>query len=262
MGHPMDHGQSAVAEAAPPAPLAQIHDGTPLDTYDDLAQRVVCAALDGALTDDDVARLVRDSVDLRVGTVAVRPSDLDSAARLIEEPVRLGAACSYPFGFATTSAKLFEARDALRRGATEIFAVLNIGKLNARHFQYVEMELIQLAQACHETKAKLTVIFATPLLSEEGKLVGAKICKRSEVDCALASTRPAAPADEELLIRKCHPFVQVMGFAETLDATLGALARGFDRVFTPAPAAVLNEWRKRLHDRDQAAKAAAARPSA
>jgi deoxyribose-phosphate aldolase len=250
----MDHGQATVAETVPaaPEPLAHVHDGTPLAAYDDLAQRIVCLALDAAVTDEEVVKRAAHAVELRAGMIAVRPSDLDQVARVIDAPTRLAAACAYPYGFATTSAKLFEARDAIRRGAQELFAVLNIGKLNTRHFQYVEMELIQLAQACHESAAKLTVIFASPLLTEEGKLVGAKICKRSEVDRALASTRAVAPADEDLLIRKCHPFVQVTGYAETLDSALAGFARGFDRVVTPFPAEVLGEWRRRLKERDDA----------
>ncbi|OYT68664.1 MAG: hypothetical protein CFK52_14580, partial [Chloracidobacterium sp. CP2_5A] len=90
--------------------------------------------------------------------------------------------CSYPYGWQSTAVKVFEARDLIRRGARRVDVVVNVAKLQTREFQFVETELIQLAQACHESGAKLRAILQTQWLGEEQKLVVCKITKRSETD--------------------------------------------------------------------------------
>jgi len=81
----------------------------------------------------------------------------------------VGSVAGFPHGSTTTAAKLYEARDLLRRGAREIDMVLNIGKLISRQFQYVEMELAQMAEACHDAGAILKVIFENAYLTDELK---------------------------------------------------------------------------------------------
>ena len=209
------------------------------------AQHLELAAVDGALMEDRVAASVREACSLGLRAVIVRPSDLDQAARMMYGDTKLASVCGYPDGASTTSVKVFEARDALRRGAREIHAVLNLGKLNSRQFQYVEMELIQLAQNCHEAGAKLRAIFQTPLLTEEGRLVASKISKRSEVDSVIPCLAQA-PADHmDLLLRKCPPLVEVCGYATDLDTVLAALAGGCSGASVPNPTEILEQWKQR-----------------
>ena len=198
-----------------------------------------------ALTDDHVHAAVRLACEQGIGAVIVRPSDVDQAARTVWGETVLGAFVGFPHGSSTTAIKVYEARDAIRRGAREVHAVLNIGKLNSRQFQYVEMELIQLAQVCHEHSAHLRVIFGAPLLNEEGKLVASKIAKRSEVDSVLSALGPVPADDEALLIKKCVPLVQLAFYRDSLDGVLAALEQGCSRVSVPQPAAILEAWKQR-----------------
>jgi len=193
------------------------------------------SALDAAATEETVAARIREACDAGVRAIVVRPCDLDFAARSMSGPTILAAAISYPDGAATTGVKVYEARDALRRGAREIHAVVNVGKLNSRQFQYVETELIQLAQTCHEAGAKLRAVLRTPLLNEEAKLVVSKIAKRSEVDSVLADYAEASAEDEALLLRKCPPLVEVVAHRGSAEAALRALLEeGFSGVHSPA----------------------------
>lgn len=209
------------------------------------AKHLELAAVDGALTEERVAASVQEACVLGLRAVIVRPSDVDQAARMMSSDTLLASVCGYPDGSSTTSVKIFEARDALRRGAREIHAVLNVGKLNSRQFQYVEMELIQLAQNCHEVGAKLRAIFQTPFLTDEGRLVACKISKRSEVDSVLASLGDV-PADHlELMLRKCPPLVEVCSYAADLDSVLKALESGCAGASVAHPAKILEMWKAR-----------------
>ncbi|MDX2181302.1 MAG: hypothetical protein SFV18_17035 [Bryobacteraceae bacterium] len=221
----MDHVETAEIAAAPaetvPAPKPD-------------PAKVEVSALDVGATEETVAALIREACEAGIRAVVVRPCDLDLAARSISDKTILAAAISYPGGTATTSVKVYEARDALRRGAREIHAAVNVGKLNSRQFQYVEMELIQLAQTCHEAGAKLRAVLRTPLLNEEAKLVVAKIAKRSEVDSVIAEYAEAPPEDESLLLRKCPPLVEVIAHRSTAADCLRALSdEGFSGVHAP-----------------------------
>lgn len=222
------------------------HDQAEALTAEQLAARLELAILDPQATTEQVAGAYRAAAAAGLGAVIVRPSDVDVCARYASASTTIAAVCGYPYGWQPTGVKAFETRDLIRRGARRVDVVVNIGKLQSREFQYVEMELIQLAQACHEGGAKLRAIFQSHLLGEEQKLVGTKIAKRSETDEALASLDRASSEDEEVLLRKCQPFVTPVGQAKDLDSVLDALRRGFGRAIVPEPFRVLAEYRARL----------------
>jgi deoxyribose-phosphate aldolase len=222
------------------------HGQAPALTPEQLAAKLETAVIDPAATTEYAAAIYREAAAAGIGAVLVRPSDVDVCVRYAQTGTTLAVLCSYPYGWQSTAVKVFEARDLIRRGARRVDVVANISKLQSREFQFVETELIQLAQACHESGARLRVILQAHLLGEEQKLVAAKIAKRSETDEAIATPGPAKREDEELLLRKCPPYVKVSTFARDLDATLAALEQGFDFVSTPSPAALLEDYRTRL----------------
>ena len=116
----------------------------PLGSYQDLARMIDHSLVRPELTEEQVERGCRTAVEHGVASVTVRPSDLDLAVNWLSgSEVAIGAVAGFPHGSGTTAAKLYEVRDLLRRGAREVDAVINIGKLLSRRFQYVEMELRQ-----------------------------------------------------------------------------------------------------------------------
>jgi deoxyribose-phosphate aldolase len=209
--------------------------------YQDLASRTEIALLDPGASEEAQAVQLREALALDPAVIVVRPGDVDWAARFLPpgQQTVLAAVCGYPHGSSTTAVKLYEARDLLRRGAREIHATVSIAKLQSRQFQHVEMELIQLAQACHEAGAKLKAVFEAGMLGEEQILVACKIAKRSETDMAQAAWTLAAQPGEEVLLRKCPPLVRVVGPARSEESAFAAFALGFDRV-------VLDDWASTL----------------
>jgi len=211
------------------------------------------------LSDDDVRQGCLLAAEYGVASVSVRPSDVDLAVRhLRSSEVRVGSVTGFPHGSSTTPAKLYEARDLIRRGAKEIDMVINIGKLRSRQFPYVETELVQMAGACRSEGAILKVILENAYLSEDLKIIACKIAKRAEVDFVKTSTGFApggsTMADLRLMAAKCHPRVKVKaaGGLRTLDLMLEAYQNGADRFGATATAYILDEWKARLA---QAAKA-------
>ena len=222
-------------------------------TYEEIAASIDHTFLRPEATDDQLLAAIDLVLEYRPGALLVRPTDVEVAVRqLTGSGVNVVSVVAYPHGASTTASKLYETRDLLRRGCREIEAVIHIGRLASRQFQYIENELLQIAEACHETGGKLRVMLEASLLSEEQKLVACKIAKRSSVDWLTTSTGCAVLGstidDVRLLVRKCQPYVQVkvgQGI-QNLDQLLEVRALGAGRVGTTRTAAILTELRGRL----------------
>ncbi len=180
------------------------------------------------------------AVQQDIHTVVVRPSDVDLALRAIRgSNVRLGSVVGYPHGSENTAAKLYACRDLIRRGAQEIDAVLNIGKLVSRQWLYLETELVQLVKACHEQEVVLKAIFGHAYLDLEQKIVSSKIAKRAEADFI-----SAPPEDLQLVLDKAawRYKAKVEG-AATLEQVLELHRQGADRISATQTEQILTTWR-------------------
>ena len=151
-----------------------------VSNYADLAALIEYAATRSQLSEADVSRACELAKLHGVASVMVRPSDVDLVARwMTGSGVRLGAIVDSPHGYSTTAAKTYAARDLLRRGVQEIDTVMNTGKLVSRQFQYLETELLQMADACHQSAALLKVNLESEFLTEELNIIACRIARRA-----------------------------------------------------------------------------------
>jgi deoxyribose-phosphate aldolase len=237
-----------------------------LTTCEDLAKMIDHSLVRPELTEEQVHEGCRVAAQYQVASVSVRPCDVDAAVRWLSGTgVAAGSVSGFPHGSSTTAAKLYETRDLLRRGAKEIDMVINIGKLISRQFQYIESELLQMAQACHESGAILKVIFENAYLTDDLKVIACKICKKTGVDFAKTSTAFApggyTPEDLRLMVRNCGGVVKVKaaGGVRTLEKALEVYEIGCDRFGATQTAAILDAWKARLAEEAAARKNAAPR---
>jgi deoxyribose-phosphate aldolase len=137
-----------------------------------LARTVDHTLLKPEATEGDVAALAADAADLGVYAVCVSPSRL---------PVRVGggvevcAVVGFPSGAHESEVKAAEAALAVRRGATEIDMVVDLGLAVAGNWGAVEKDVATVRAACGP--ALLKVILETAALSPEQIVEG---CRRSE----------------------------------------------------------------------------------
>lgn len=215
------------------------------------------------LTTDQVARAVRLAASLGLASVSVPSGEADLAVRLLDGTSTAAAALvGYPFGSASTAAKLYEARDLLRRGVKEIEFVVNLGKLASREFQYIESELLQISRSCQEHGALLKVVVEAPSIAGDLKVIACKIAKRVEAGMIVASAFPAPEsgpdADLALLKRVAKEVCGIAGCASGLDQVIGCQQLGCARIRSSTPEDVLAAWKARL----DAASAPSAGPAA
>jgi deoxyribose-phosphate aldolase len=233
------------------------HDNVrpPLTTYEGLAKMIDHSMVRPELTDEQVAAGCDLARRYQVASVSVRPCDVDLAVRMLNgSGVAVGTVAGFPHGSTTTAVKLYEIRDVLRRGAKEVDMVLNIARLLSRQFQFVETELLQAAEECHKQGALLKVIFENAFLTDELKIIACRICARAEVDFVKTSTAfgPAGYTIDDLKLMRAHTpehiGVKAAGGVRTLEKALEVYQVGCSRFGATATAAILDEWKARLHE--------------
>jgi deoxyribose-phosphate aldolase len=144
--------------------------------------RMIDLPLIGAqLTEDEVHAGCALACELGLGCVTVRPCDLSFAAKWVTG-VSIGSVVSYPDGNETTTVKVYATRDLLQRGARHIQTSINVGKMRSRQFQYVEVELLQMAQECHRAGAALIIDLPLELLELDHRVIACRIARRVEAD--------------------------------------------------------------------------------
>ena len=216
----------------------------PSPTYSDLAGLIEYAATRSDLAETDVSRACELAKLHGVASVIVRPSDVDLAARWMGgSGVRFASLADSPHGYSTTAAKTYAARDLLRRGVQEIDTVMNTGKLISRQFQYLETELLQMADACHQSAAVLKVNLESEFLTEELNIIACRIARRAGADylgtSKLEDVALLLSHSRDRLKIKCHAPIA------DLESALAFRDAGCARIELAEPIAILEAWRCR-----------------
>ena len=218
---------------------------TPPPLYEALASAVTFTLLDPELSNSQVIAGLETAKRYGVAVAAVRPCDMDAAARVLAGSAVLpGAVAGYPYGFQSTAVKLYEVRDLLRRGAKEVGVVIGIGRLLSREFQHVQTELNQMTEACRGEGARLTAMLDVARLSDELKIIAYTCCERAEVDF-VAALDAWTPADVALLRKHLPDETGIQCGASSLDQALELQGLGAARVATSS-VAMLDEWKRRI----------------
>ncbi|HUA61210.1 MAG TPA: deoxyribose-phosphate aldolase [Verrucomicrobiae bacterium] len=225
----------------------------PLTTYDELAGMIDLPLVRPDLSVERVAGGLELAKRYRVACASVRPSDLELAVRMLDGTgVKPGSTVGFPHGTQTTSTKLYEARDLLRRGARELDVVIAIPNLLSREFEYVQTEISQVSDICHREGAVIKVILENAYLTDELKIIACRCCERAQADFVKTSTGFAPTgctlADVKLM-RYYLPEtigVKAAGGLRTLYQAMEVYQAGAARIGTGSAAAILDEWKARL----------------
>ena len=92
----------------------------------------------------------------------------------------------FPNGYNTTEVKVFEAKNAIEHGASEIDMVINLGDLKDKNYDAVLNEIKALKEACGDKILK--VIIETCLLTEEEKIKMCELVTEAGADYIKTST--------------------------------------------------------------------------
>ncbi|TCP25197.1 deoxyribose-phosphate aldolase [Tenacibaculum skagerrakense] len=122
--------------------------------------------LKATATESEIITLCAEAKQYNFYAVCVNGSYVELAAEeLAGTNVKVAAVIGFPLGAMTTEAKLFEAKNCIENGASEIDMVINVGKLLEGDYEYVEKEIYLIKEAIGGNILK--VIFENCYLSKE-----------------------------------------------------------------------------------------------
>ena len=144
----------------------------------------------------------------------------------------------------TTAAKVFEAKDAIEKGAQEVDMVINISRAKDADWEYITEEIRQIKQACGDKILK--VIIETCLLTDEEKIALCKCVTDAGADFIKTSTgfstAGATFHDVELFAKYCEGKckIKAAGGIRTRDDMEKFIALGAERLGTSSAIKILN----------------------
>ncbi|WP_237274809.1 deoxyribose-phosphate aldolase [Tenacibaculum ovolyticum] len=159
--------------------------------------------LKATATKKDIIKLCREALDYNFYAVCVNGAYVALAKQeLINSDVKIAAVIGFPLGAMTTEAKVFEAKNSIENGASEIDMVINVGKLLDGESDYVENEIRLIKEAIGNNVLK--VIFENCYLSKEQIKKVSKLAVNAGADFIKTSTGfgTAGATLEDLLIMK------------------------------------------------------------
>jgi deoxyribose-phosphate aldolase len=217
-----------------------------------LAKTIDHSLLRPELNDDFVADGCRLAAEYDVASVCVRPTDVQRAAELLSgTDVAVGTVVGFPHGSVTTATKVFEAREALAAGASELDMVIDIGALKSGRDQDVGADIGAVVEVGHAAGAIVKVILENAYLTDDEKVRGCRLVEVAGADFVKTSTgfAPGGATHADLALMRSavsdHVQVKAAGGVRTLDDLLAVIALGVTRIGATQTKPILEEYRDR-----------------
>ena len=143
--------------------------------------------LKATASNSDVQKLCEEAIEHEFYSVCVNGCYVADAKQLLQgTDVKVAAVVGFPLGAMTTAAKVFEAKEAVENGASEIDMVINVAKLKDGEFEYVENEIRQIKEDIGDNVLK--VIIETCYLTDEEKVKACELSLVAKADFVKTST--------------------------------------------------------------------------
>lgn len=182
-------------------------------------------------------------------TVAIHPSNIQMAKKWLEDSnVGITAALAFPFGSWTVDMKVFEVKDAIKKGATDCDFVINIGALKDKRYDVLkrEMEMIKKASVNHITKSIIEVGF----LNEDEIVKACEIASEAGLDFVKTSTGFfEKPTVEQVRLiyeslKNTDTKVKAAGGMRTAEDAKKMIEAGASRLGTSSGIKIIEGWKE------------------
>ena len=185
---------------------------------------------------DQIKNLCDEAMEYGCATVCIPPAWVKPAADYVQGYLKLCTVIGFPNGYNTTAAKIFETKDAVENGASEIDLVINNGMVRDRKWSDLTQEVKGVKAAC--LGRPLKVIIETCLLTEEEKIALCGCVTEAKADYIKTSTgfSTAGATFEDIALFREHigPAVKMKaaGGISSLEDAEHFLELGADRLGT------------------------------
>ncbi len=187
-------------------------------------------------TKKEITKLCQEAITYGFASVCVNPCHVRLCARLLKGTnVKVCTVIGFPLGETLRESKAYEARVAVRDGATELDMVLNQSFAKSEKWKIAEKEISAVVKASNGNTVK--VILETCNLSDKQIEKACQACVNAGANYVKTSTgfgKGGATLHHVELIAKCvHPYglkVKASGGIHTRDEAVAMLNAGADRI--------------------------------
>lgn len=205
-------------------------------TTEEILSKVDHTLLAQTATWEEIRGILDDAMKYHTASACIPPSYVKQAAEYVNGRLPICTVIGFPNGYSTTATKVFETKDAVADGASEIDMVLNIGFLKDRRYDEIEAEIRAGHEACGGRILK--VIIETCLLTDEEKIKMCELVTKAGAEFIKTSTgfskAGATFADVKLMKEHVGPGVKVKaaGGISSFDDAEKFIELGADRLGT------------------------------
>lgn len=119
-----------------------------------------------------IKEILDDAMKYHTASACIPAAYVKQAAEYVQDRLPICTVIGFQNGYSTTETKVFETKNAIENGASEIDMVINVGFLKDGRYEEVEEEIRKIHEACDGKILK--VIIETCLLTDEEKI---KMCE-------------------------------------------------------------------------------------
>ena len=139
--------------------------------------------------DQDYFQLVQTAQENKYLGVCVPPSKVGKLKNTTEKAgIKLITVIGFPFGYNTTSVKLYEMSQAIGDGADELDVIINLSDLTDEKNGQIKDELHSLTEMAHDNNKIIKIIIESSLISEQQLKNICTICSEIKPDFVKTST--------------------------------------------------------------------------
>ncbi|NKF06984.1 deoxyribose-phosphate aldolase [Clostridium gasigenes] len=212
----------------------------------ELAKMIDHTILKPEATESEIMKLCKEALEYGFASVCINPSMVKKAAIILEgSEVKVCTVIGFPLGATTTEVKVFETKQTIENGATEVDMVINIGKLKENNLEYVKNDIAAVVNAA-KGKALTKVIIESCLLTDEEKVKVCAIAKEVGADFVKTSTGfssgGATKEDIRLMRQTVGPDmgVKASGGVRSNEEAMIMIENGATRIGASASIAICN----------------------
>lgn len=220
-------------------------------TVEQLANMVDHTNLKAFADDAAFTKLCDEARKYNFKMVAINPAQtVRCEEKLKDSLVHVGAAIGFPLGQTTLECKIFETKDAIKKGADEIDYVINVAELKNKNYDYIKKEMEEIVKICKEAGKTSKVIFENCYLTDDEKVKVAEIAKEVKPDFIKTSTgfgTGGATVEDVKLMKSVvgdEVKVKAAGGIRDLKTALAMIEAGAERLGTSAGVAIVEEYMK------------------
>lgn len=135
---------------------------------------------------EEIREILDDAMKYHTASACIPAAYVKQAAEYVQGRLPICTVIGFPNGYHTTAVKVFETKDAVANGASEIDMIINIGFLKDKRYEEIEEEIRQVHAACEGRILK--VIIETCLLTEKEKIKMCEIVTKAGAEFIKTST--------------------------------------------------------------------------